>query len=137
MIVDLSVTYYLSGPMTGIPKYNYPLFEQVATRLRRMGLKVISPHEISDPPPEMRYHSRDCLDAHMLPCQCGTDKAVWQYFMSKCMEQMSKCNGIILLRGWTHSPGARFELARALDEGWDHVYFYRNPPGSLIPMHKE
>ena len=37
---------YLSGPMSGLPDYNYPAFQEVADRLTRNGIRVVSPTQI-------------------------------------------------------------------------------------------
>lgn len=36
---------YLSGPMTGLPDYNYPAFNAEAARLRALGYTVENPAE--------------------------------------------------------------------------------------------
>lgn len=36
---------YLSGPMTGLPEWNFPAFDDAAKRLRAGGLAVLSPAE--------------------------------------------------------------------------------------------
>ena len=41
------VKVYVSGPMTGIPEFNYPAFEAAARRLRDAGFDVVSPHEVN------------------------------------------------------------------------------------------
>lgn len=39
---------YLSGPMTGIPEHNRPLFNVKAQELREAGYKVINPADFKD-----------------------------------------------------------------------------------------
>jgi hypothetical protein len=117
VILDFDLTYYLSGPMTGKPQYNYPMFKTVSERLRKFGLKVVSPHEI--PPPSGTF----------------TDEELWQYYMDRCWEQMDQCHALVQLPGWVHSRGARAEFQRAIDSGWKHFYFYKENPGVLIPLH--
>ena len=36
---------YISGPMTGIPEFNYPAFIEAKTLLEKEGFSVLSPHE--------------------------------------------------------------------------------------------
>lgn len=38
---------YLSGPMTGLPEYNYPMFNRVASDLRSRGYEVYNPAEFA------------------------------------------------------------------------------------------
>ena len=96
--------WYLSGPMSGHPEHNYPMFARAADHLRREGYDILSPHEINVNPAgnlEKRY---DCLrnDIHAL-CE--------------------DCQGILLLRGWTSSAGALLELQVALGLGLDVAYY--------------
>lgn len=117
MILRYSLVHYISGPMTGLPDYNYPAFQAAADRLRKLGLKVVSPHEI--PPPVGTY----------------TEEELWQYYMDRCMEQMDQCQAIVMLRGWPKSRGAVKELMRAQLQNWEAFYFYQENPGKLIEMH--
>lgn len=102
--------FYLSGPMTGLPDFNYPYFTKVAKRLRGFGLNVRSPHEVKPPPDSVAAADH------------------WKWYMDRCMESMTGCNAIILLRGWPSSAGAKIELDRALQEKWT-VYYYLDGPG--------
>lgn len=114
---DPNLVHYLSGPMTGLKDYNYPYFEQVTSRLRHLGLTVISPHEIPEPLKK--------LEAEKL----------WRYYMDACMDQMEGCNALIQLRGWPFSRGARAELNKAIELGYQKYFFYQDNPGKLVPLH--
>jgi hypothetical protein len=37
---------YVSGPMSGLPEFNFPAFESAAARLRSWNYRVISPHDL-------------------------------------------------------------------------------------------
>lgn len=106
---DFELTYYLAGPMSGYEDYNYPAFENAAQILRQTGVKIESPHE--NPWPE-NYEAM------------GESK-LWIEMMAITHRQMQKCHGIILLKGWPQSRGARIELQEALLKN-QPVWFYHN-----------
>ena len=56
---------YVAGPMTGLPKLNYPKFRRVTARLRRQGWDVVSPVEIGETM-GLRGDSPDKQDAALL-----------------------------------------------------------------------
>jgi hypothetical protein len=124
---------YLSGPMTGYPEYNYPLFRTVSANLRRRGWTIESPHE--NPKPTQRDLDR-CYcppaSAKEKGCECKDDR-MWHYYMVKCREQVERCDSIILMPGWPESKGARQELEWALD--LNHLVFaYDDMRGIVIRM---
>ncbi|MFJ9993363.1 DUF4406 domain-containing protein [Pseudomonas putida] len=84
---------YISGPMTGLPDFNYPAFNAAAADLRAAGVHVENPAENPTP-------------------ACGT----WLGFMRLAVEQISRCDHVVTLPGWEESRGARVEveLARGL-----------------------
>ena len=88
-------TYYLSGPMTGLPDYNRPAFNDAAKYLRSQGYKVWNPAEEFD---ASYIHPR-------------------KYYMRKDIEALLHCESIVMLHGWENSAGARLELeiARELE----------------------
>jgi len=81
---------YISGPMTGVPEHNYPLFAAEAARLRRLGRVVVSPHELNP------------------------DGRNWYLCMAVDLWHLWRCDTIYLLPGWERSRGARIELAVAI-----------------------
>lgn len=98
--IDPSICYYLAGPMSGYPEYNYPLFESTQRELQSHGLTIESPH--TNPWPE-REAGRRAEDR-------GFDgEELWQFMMRAALRQLLRCQGIILLKGWTESRGALVE----------------------------
>lgn len=93
-MVDEELLYYIAGPMTGIPEYNYPAFTAACTVLRANGMKVVSPHEV--PWPE----DHETMDVEEL----------WTEMMHRTNELLATVGGFILLPGWAHSRGALREL---------------------------
>ncbi|WP_322979179.1 DUF4406 domain-containing protein [Pseudomonas sp. C11] len=80
---------YLSGPMTGLPEFNYPAFHAEAARLRALGYHVENPAEN--------------------PAQDS-----WEAYMAVCIPQMATCDTIALLPGWSESRGALRERQEAV-----------------------
>ena len=79
---------YLSGPMTGKPDLNFPLFNAEATRLREYGYVVVNPAEVhSDATPDHDYF----------------------HFLREDIKLLCDCHVIALLPGWENSNGASFE----------------------------
>ena len=85
---------YLAGPMTGLPKFNYPAFHAEAARLRLLGYHVENPAENNAP--------------------AGT---TWDGYMRLALVQLVTCDCIALLPGWIHSKGARLEFTVAKNLG--------------------
>ena len=75
---------YLSGPMSGLPAFNYPAFNSAAARLRAMGYAVENPAENGDQPN-------------------------WTAYMRVAIAQMMRCDQVVMLPGWQHSRGATIE----------------------------
>jgi hypothetical protein len=88
---------YVSGPMSGLPNFNYPAFYEATFELRRRGHFVISPVECAE-------H----LD--------GTG-AEWADYMRVDLPELVQCDTIVLLHGWHRSRGARLEHHIALELG--------------------
>lgn len=107
MTFDYEKTYYLSGPMTGIPDYNYPAFDLATKILRESGIKIESPHELERP------HAWDEMEP----------EALWTHMMNLCFEQIDRCYGVIMLPGWPQSRGAKRELQICLERNMP-VYFF-------------
>lgn len=83
---------YLSGPITGMPEKNHPLFMSVAARLREMGHHVYNPREflwVGDTFPKRRA------------------------FAEYCEYICEQADTIVLLPGWEKSLGCSAEVALA------------------------
>lgn len=95
---DADVTYYLAGPMSGYPDFNFPAFESAQSALAECGVSVESPHTL------------DGQESGL------TGDALWKSMMRSALEMLLKCDGIILLKGWTDSRGAlvEYNIAAAL-----------------------
>ena len=82
---------YVSGPMTGLPEFNYPAFKATTARLRQAGFEVECPTEIG---------ARAGLDP---------DRDSWEAFMRADLRALLDCDLVVTLPGWARSRGARLE----------------------------
>lgn len=96
---------YLSGPMTGLPDMNFPLFNKAAATLRAKGMEVVNPAEI-----------------------CADQPGSWEKFMREDIKALCDCDMIVLLPGWESSKGAHLELHIAHRVGLEVTYLERLAP---------
>ena len=105
---------YISGPMTGLPDFNYPSFNACADALRSEGWKVINPAN--------HFGGRTGLPRH-------------KYLAVDTLALVWHCNGIVLLDGWQNSEGSKLELQIAFDLGYQ-LYFWTAANGLLPASHE-
>ena len=84
---------YIAGPMTGLPEFNFPLFNSTAALLRAQGWHVENPAE------------------HGL-----VEGATWEDYLRYDIGRLATCSTVYLLPGWENSKGANLEvhIARTL-----------------------
>ena len=107
--------YYIAGPMSGQKDHNYPAFQEATTTLRKKGMIIISPHELFPQP------------ITALPVRVRQER------LRKDMTQLARCDGIILLPGWSKSQGAKLELTVALELGLE-VFCYCEGNGTVLDI---
>ena len=113
---------YISGPMTGIPDLNRPVFDAAEKRLTEQGHFVINPHRISAlfGTAEELIKSFEAMYANPLANACESHSrrlCLARAVMDAERAAIRSCDAIYLLRGWEKSCGAKNELADALADG--------------------
>ena len=106
------VKYYLAGPMSGIPQFNIPTFDNAATDLRERGHDVTSPAELDSA--EMRESAMQCLEGDMsaLSKELGE---TWGDCLARDVKMLAdELDAVIALPGWRNSKGANLELYVAM-----------------------
>lgn len=120
-------TWYIAGPMTWRPQFNFPLFDRVAREMREAGYTVISPAELDDP--AVRVVALESADGDPDPYQRAT-RSTWADYLSRDVKIITEqVTGIVLLPEWRISRGARLEafvglLAQHKFAKWDSPDLY-------------
>lgn len=83
-------TFYICGPMRGLPESNFPYFHEAARLLREDGFLIVSPAELGDP----SWTRGELMSDDLLAL-------------------VRDCDGVMALPGWQKSPGASAEVAVA------------------------
>lgn len=98
---------YIAGPMTGIPRFNIPAFDEAARDLRARGYTVFSPAELDNP--ETRRTALASPDG--APGSGTTNNETWGDFLARDVKLIADegIEGIVCLEGWERSKGARLE----------------------------
>jgi hypothetical protein len=115
---------YLSGPMTGVPEWNHPLFHRVAAEFRLGGFEVCNPAEFFD----------------------GDTTKERKDYMREAIKYLLEADTVVLLPGWDKSEGARMEakIATELDliiveyvDNEDSAQEFHRYIGSLTPVDED
>ena len=102
--------YYISGPMTGYPEYNYPAFRAMASRLRVDGHACFDPSETFGGKTDLPRHE----------------------YMRMDVQALLESKAVIMLKGWSKSRGALLEHEIALELGLPIEY----PSGESYPINE-
>lgn len=96
--------YYLAGPMSGYPQFNFPLFISAAADLRARGYEIVSPAELD---------AENGIDKQAMESADGDASKLtqtWGDLLSRDVKIVAdQVQGIIVLPGWERSRGARLE----------------------------
>lgn len=127
--------YYIAGPMSGIPRFNIPAFDEAAANLRAAGFNIVSPAELDDPiTREMAYNSPD---GSTLQAKHPNGES-WGDFLARDVKIVAdKVQGIIALPGWAVSRGARLEMMVALLCGHELLEYDPTFKGMVISLSRK
>lgn len=105
--------YYLAGPMSNLPKFNFPRFNELAEILRNAGCNICNPaefeHEIARFILASEEGSGRRLNEQLLAA--GLQSSTWAECLKRDIRYVAddNCEGVIVMEGWEHSQGAQFE----------------------------
>jgi hypothetical protein len=100
---------FISGPMTGIPDYNYPAFIRAKETLLKKWAEVLSPHE-------------------------APKSSTWEGYMRHDIKMLCECDAIAMLPGWKKSRGALLEKFIADQLGLSVVFMIEDESSVFLPM---
>lgn len=105
---------YVAGPMSGIPQFNIPAFDEAATVLRSHGHDVVSPAEIDGPVTREVLLRSERGDHADLP-----QDETWGFYLSRDFRILADdgIEAVVTLEGWERSRGARLEVLMATELG--------------------
>lgn len=130
---EAEVKLYLAGPMTGIPQFNIPAFDEMARTLRGEGYEVVSPAELDGP--ETRAVALASPDG--APGSGSANGETFGDFLGRDVKMMvdDGIDAVVVLPGWDRSKGARIEtfVAYAIC-GMPVLFRDRVPPHILLPV---
>lgn len=97
--------YYLAGPMSGIPDFNFPAFKEATQALRAQGYEIISPAEMDENEGAVGMDT-----ANGIP-----DPVEYWRLLARDIQAIAlECDGIIFLPNWHQSRGAKLEAQTGL-----------------------
>jgi hypothetical protein len=106
--------YYIAGPMTGIPNFNFPAFNAAAAKLRAQGCEVFNPAER-----DIERHNGVDISADNHAGDPALAAQVHGFSLRDALADdtayiCKEATGIAMLPGWENSKGARAEHALAV-----------------------
>lgn len=94
------MTIFISGPMSGLPDFNYPAFHEAGEYLHAKGEIFFSP-------------AHDWMGKERQPPTPEEEKP-WEHYMRKSLKMLLDCDRILMLPGWEKSRGATIEKELAI-----------------------
>ena len=97
---------YLGGPMTGIPQFNFPAFDEAAQELRREGYDIVSPAELDTPEVREALMKSPTGSWDDFP-----DRETYGKYLGRDVELLidGGIDGMFVLPGWKNSYGTATE----------------------------
>jgi len=104
------MTVYIAGPMSHIPDYNFPAFDEAQEKLESQGYNVLNPAQMD-------------RDSGFDPLKDKFEGQIKEDVIRRDLDAIMSVDGIVLLPGWEKSTGACAELGIANWRGIQ-VFFY-------------
>lgn len=120
---------YIAGPMTGYPKYNFPMFDECKVYLEKLlkdRFEVISPADLN---------RADGIDENS-----EVDNALLRKIFAKDVQEIATCDLMVMLPRWQLSCGAKIEYQIAHYLGisvnsYEPGSMHENNQPALLPLY--
>lgn len=124
--------FYLAGPMSNIPQFNFPLFISAAADIRGRGIDLVSPAELD---------AENGIDVQAMSSIDGNAAKLtntWADLLARDVKLIAdQVQGIIFLPNWHKSRGARLEAFVGLLQKDFEFYAYKGEALPLDPVDRE
>lgn len=117
--------FYLAGPMSGIPDFNFPAFHEAAGKLREAGHEIVSPAEMDE---AEGVTGGDFANGVPEP------EEYWRLLARDVQTIGTGCDGIVFLPDWFHSRGAKLEAMAGLMAELEFFYYQNGEMYSVTPL---
>jgi len=109
---------YIAGPMSGIPQFNVPAFDDAAMVLRKRGFEVVSPAEVDGPVSRALILASATGSHDDLPAE-----EPWSFYLARDFRILADdgIELIVTLPGWEKSRGARLEVMMGKELGIEQI----------------
>lgn len=122
--------YYLAGPMSGFPQFNFPLFYRVTKELRDRGYDIVSPAELDDKEDSGAAMSSPDGDPNN---RQHMGNKTWADFLARDVKLIAdEVQGIVFLPEWFKSRGAKLEAFVGLLQ--KDFKFFQYIDDKLVPI---
>lgn len=122
--------FYVAGPMTGIPQFNFPAFFAAEKSLQEQGYEVQLPADMKDPVAVAQAMAS--VDGKI-----GDVEVTWGQCLAQDVELIADhVDGLCFLPNWEKSRGARLEAFTALLCNRQFAHLWPDD-GVVYPLHAD
>jgi hypothetical protein len=108
-ITDLPQPVYIAGPMTGLPRFNYPAFAEAEELIAECGVSVFNPTKLVNTADEY-----DEIMASVDGTYNFSNGKTWSDFIIPSVKVIiDRVGSLVFLKDWQTSRGARLEAVVA------------------------
>lgn len=109
-ITDLPQPVYIAGPMTGLPRFNYPAFAEAEELIAECGVSVFNPTKLTNTADEYN----EIMNSPDGSYNFSSGKTWSDFIIPSIKVILDHAGSLVFLKNWQTSRGARLEAVSAL-----------------------